>query len=78
MSYGLPVVSSDRGPLPEIYGEAVLYFNPEDIIDMAKKISQIIQDSNLRKKLSLKGAEQVKNFSWQKMAKETLDVYKSV
>jgi len=78
MSYGLPVVSSNRGPLPEIYGEAVLYFNPEDIVEMAKKISQIIQDSNLRKELSLKGAEQIKKYSWQKMAKETLETYRSV
>jgi len=78
MSYGLPVVASNCGPLPEIYGEAVLYFNPEDMVEMAKKISRIIQDSNLRQELSSKGREQIKKFSWLKMAEETLDVYKSV
>ena len=78
MSYGLPVVASNRGPLPEVYEQAALYFDPEDIIDMSKKISRIVQDQDLRQQLSSKGKEQVKKFSWQKMARETLGVYKSV
>ena len=78
MAYGLPVVSSNAGPLPEIYSEAALYFNPEDIIDLAKKITRIVQGQNLREELIKKGFEQIKKYSWQKTAKETLEVYQSL
>jgi glycosyltransferase involved in cell wall biosynthesis len=78
MAVGLPVVASDSSCLPEVYGEAALYFNPLDVEDMATKIQQVISDKGLREKLIKKGFEQVKKYSWEKMAKQTLVVYLQV
>lgn len=75
MKRGVPVVSSNSGSLPEILEEAVIYFNPLDIDDMAEKIKKGLVDIKTRKKLTQKGFEQVKKYSWLKMAKETLEVY---
>ncbi len=76
MAQGLPVISSDRGPLPEIYGSAAVYFNPEDIEEMALVIVKTVSDRALREKLSQLGQEQAKKYSWQRCAQETLEVYK--
>ena len=75
MAQGVPVLASQAGSLPEIYGEAALYFNPYDIKDIARAIDKIINDENLRKEMIKKGFEQVKKFSWQNCAKKTLTVY---
>jgi glycosyltransferase involved in cell wall biosynthesis len=75
MAYGAPVVSSNTSVMPEFYGEGALYCNPYDPRDMADKISAVLDDSKLRKDLIAKGAAQVKKYSWDKMAKETLAVY---
>jgi len=78
MSFGLPVISSNRGSLPEIYGSAALYFNPEDVQGMAKKIFRVLNNPDLRETLVKKGLEQVKKYSWQKTAQETLNIYQSI
>ena len=78
MAHGAPVVSSSATCLPEIYGEAALYFNPKDTLDMATKVSQILASPDLAKKLIAKGRTQVAKYSWRKMAAQTLAVYKKV
>jgi len=75
MARGVPVVSSNATSLPEILGDAALYFDPLDVDDIAEKIKKALTDENLRKKLIEKGLEQVKKYSWQKMAEETLELY---
>src|SRR5207253_820484 len=75
MACGCPVVSSDRTSLPEVGGEAAIYFDPENIDDMVVKISKVLNDQKLRKELISKGDKRVKEFSWQKMAEQTLEVY---
>lgn len=76
MVHGAPVVSSNATCLPEIYGDAALYFNPEDVADMASKISQLLDDKQLRSELVAKGKAQAAKYSWAKMAAQTLEVYK--
>ncbi len=78
MSYGLPVVASNSSCLPEIYGEAAVYFDPKSHQDMAEKIKKVLFDQTLRKELISKGLEQVKKYSWQKCAEQTLSVYNSI
>lgn len=75
MKRGVPVASSDATCLPEVLGNAAIYFNPLDIDDMVEKIKRVLLDKDLRKRLTQKGLEQVKKYSWAKMAKETLAVY---
>jgi glycosyltransferase involved in cell wall biosynthesis len=78
MGHGTPVVSSNATCLPEIYGRAAHYFNPTDIHDMAKSIDEVLSDEKLRTKLSNAGYQQIKKYSWKKMAEQTLAIYKKV
>lgn len=78
MVHGCPVVSSNTTCLPEVYGDAAHYFNPEDIQEMAHAINDVITDTRLRNKLVDLGYKNVKRFSWSKMAKETLAIYDQV
>ena len=78
MKRGLPVVCSDKGPLPEIYEKAVIYFNGEDINEMALKISLLVSNKDLRESLTKQGYLQVKKYSWQRCAQETLAIYNQV
>jgi len=75
MAAGLPVISSNASCLPEIYGQAAVYFDPLDVNDMAEKIKLIREDDKKRQKLKKLGLELVERYSWQRMAKETLRVY---
>ena len=74
MKYGCPVLTSNVSSLPEAGGDAALYFDPQDVEDIAKKINQVISDENLRSEMIKKGYQQVKKFSWEKTAKETLKI----
>jgi glycosyltransferase involved in cell wall biosynthesis len=76
MLHRAPVVSSNATCLPEVYGDAAWYFNPLDIHDMTRSISEVLDNKELRNKLIRQGREQVKKYSWEKMARETLDIYK--
>ncbi len=77
MGSGLPVIAAKASCLPEIYGQAALYFNPLDERELAEKIQRIRTDKKLREDLIQKGFDQVKKYSWGKMAKETLEIYES-
>lgn len=78
MAASLPVIAANIPTLKEIYGDAALYFDPRDPKDIAEKIHKILSDPQTRSFLIQKGNEQVKKYSWQKMATETLNVYESV
>ena len=75
MLYSLPVVSSSATCLPEVYGEAALYFDPKNIDDMAAKINLLLDDKKLRTELIKKGSKQVRKYSWRQTAEQTLAVY---
>jgi len=76
MASGLPVAASDIPVLKEVYGQAAAYFDPKNPQDIARKIKSVLGSSKVRSDLITKGNEQVKKYSWLKMAKETLEVYK--
>jgi len=78
MASGIPVLVSNATCLPEVCEDAALYFNPLSIDDIAEKMRKIIEDKKLREDLINRGLKHVKKFSWDKMAKETLTVYKDV
>jgi glycosyltransferase involved in cell wall biosynthesis len=75
MRHNAPVASSNATCLPEVHGDAALYFDPLNIEDIAKTISKILDDEALRNKLIEKGKKQVTKFSWARMAKQTLQVF---
>ena len=75
MAHECPLVSSDATCLPEVYGDAAHYFNPLNISDITTKITEVLGDEKLQKDLIKRGNERLKNYSWDRMAKQTLDVY---
>ncbi len=78
MALNCPVISSDSSCLPEIYENSVLYFNPKDPQDLVKQIRKLYQNPPLRKLLITSGQNQVKKFSWNKTATETLNYYQQI
>lgn len=78
MANGCPIVSSNQTSLPEILGQAALYFNPNDQKDMEEKIESLLKDENLRRNLINQGYEQIKKYSWQECAEKTLAVYQEI
>ena len=76
MALGVPVVQSNASCLPEIGGDAALYFDPYNPRDIAEKLSQVLGKPAVRQKLIEKGRARAKEFSWEKMARETLEVYR--
>lgn len=78
MAHGAPVASSSATCLPEVYGDAVSYFDPLDIHNMAVVIDKILIDSTYANKLRTLGEKRLNLFSWKKMAKQTFDVYRSI
>ena len=78
MGYGTPVVSSNATCLPEVYGQAAHYFNPEDTSDIAEAIDQVLSDDKIRTRLAKAGYKQIKKYSWKKQAQETHKVYEKI
>lgn len=74
MSVGVPVIISNRGALPEVAGEAGLLVDPENTLEIAQAMKLILENEDLRQGLIEKGFRQVKKFSWEKAAKETLAI----
>ncbi|HVS58461.1 MAG TPA: glycosyltransferase family 1 protein, partial [Candidatus Saccharimonadales bacterium] len=75
MQHGAPVVSSNATCLPEIYGEAAQYFDPLDVNAMALAIGKVLGNPELRDTLIAAGKARVKDYSWQRMAEQTLAIY---
>jgi glycosyltransferase involved in cell wall biosynthesis len=61
--------------LPEIYGDAAWYFNPQDKFDMERTIKEVLYNKELRNKLIRAGRAQAAKYSWERMARQTLKVY---
>ncbi|MFA6533135.1 MAG: glycosyltransferase family 1 protein [Patescibacteria group bacterium] len=77
MSYNCPVIASFSSSLPEIGADACLYFDPKKSDDLLEKLKILQNNSKLRKELILKGKKRIKDFSWKKCGKETLEVIKN-
>jgi len=78
MACGCPVLTSNKGSLPEVAGDAALYFNPENISQITEIMKKNIEDKNFKNELKEKGAAQVKKYSWEKCAEETFKILKDV
>jgi len=78
MKFKTPVVSSNRGSLPEVAGDAAIYFDPGSISEFARVLDVVWQDNTLQESLKLKGVERVKLFSWKKAAELTRQVYAAI
>ena len=78
MACGAPCLVSKVSSIPEIAGDAAYFVDPNDTDGIAKGMAELAGNKELREKLSAAGREQAKKFSWEKCARETLEVYKNV
>ena len=78
MACGTPVAASNVTAIPEVAGDAALYFDPLDIDGMASAMRRLIEDRELGADLVRKGYERLKFFSWEKCARETMDLFRAV
>ncbi|NCU41621.1 MAG: glycosyltransferase family 1 protein [Candidatus Moranbacteria bacterium] len=76
LATGTPTLASRVTSLPEIAGEAVHFFNPFDVEEMARSMILFASDPKLRQEYAQKGPLCAKKYQWQKTAQETLEVYK--
>ena len=74
MATGTPVVASNAASIPEVCGDAALYFNPLNIENIAENILKVIQDNELKNTLIHKGFDQVAEYSWEKSANKLINV----
>lgn len=70
MVIGMPIICSNKSSLPEILQNGGLYFNPKNDLELANKIEKLIQNKNLRKKISFRAREIANNYSWDKNVKQ--------
>jgi len=77
-SCGCPVLLSDRSSLPEVGGDAALYFDPDDPDSLRGVVERIIDDKELRKRLAGLGSRRLRDFSWKKTAAGTVELYREV
>jgi glycosyltransferase involved in cell wall biosynthesis len=75
MACGTPVLTSNVSSLPEIAGDAALLVDSSETGAIAEGLWQIIQDEDLARELSRKGLTRQAEFSWERAAAQTLDVY---
>jgi glycosyltransferase involved in cell wall biosynthesis len=78
MSFDCPVVCSDVSSIPEVVGDAGLMFDPYDIQSIKLALERVVSDEVLRNDLMIRGRARIKQFSWERCAQETLQVYKKV
>ncbi len=75
MSYGLPVLSSNRGSLPEVLGDAAHYFDPENHEELTSSLREIATQASMRESFRVKGYRRVRGFRWSRMAQRTMAIY---
>jgi glycosyltransferase involved in cell wall biosynthesis len=72
MASGLPIACSDRGPMPEILGDAGIYFDPERPADIARAIEGLLTSATERARVARTARDRVEQFTWERCADDTL------
>jgi glycosyltransferase involved in cell wall biosynthesis len=75
---GVPVISSNVSSIPEIAGDAAKLVNPMNTKEITDAMFEFSQDENLKNSYREKGRAQVEKFNWEKCARETIELYKSL
>ena len=77
MACGCPVISADVTAIPELAGGAAILVNPRSVEEIASGIQRLVKDRALRRRLREKGLARASLFTWEKTAREHLDVFES-
>ena len=71
MAAGLPIACSDRGPMPEVLGDAGVYFDPDVVTSIAAALLRLVQDDDLRMNLAESAWHKAQCYSWERCAHDT-------
>lgn len=74
-SCGTPVVAADAGSLPEIGGDAAVYFDPLRVEDIARALAEVVGSEELRRTMSERGRARAAEFNWDETARQVVAVY---
>jgi glycosyltransferase involved in cell wall biosynthesis len=78
MESGVPVIAARSSSLPEVGGDAALYFDPRNADELAAQLRRVLRDETLRRDLVQRGRRRIAQFRWDRAAEETLKVLRSV
>lgn len=78
MARGVPSIAARSSSLPEIGGDAALYFDPRDVAALTAQLTRVLGDASLRDDLAQRGRARAAEFRWERAAKETLEVFRRV
>lgn len=78
MASRIPVVTSNVSSLPEVAGDAAILINPYDVDEIAEALWTVIHDETLRKSLTDRGLMRARQFTWEKSARQLLQIYKDL
>ena len=78
MAAGAPVIAARSSSLPEIGGEAAIYFDPSDVGALEGALRRLLNDADLRAGLVARGREQASRFQWSQASAETLDLFRRI
>lgn len=77
LASGTPVITSHTSSMPEVGGDAAIYIDPYNSRDLSEALHGLMTSSNLHKQLRDRGIERAREFTWEKAARATLDVFNS-
>jgi glycosyltransferase involved in cell wall biosynthesis len=78
MAFGCPVACSDAGSIREVVGDAGAYFQPDDVQGLRAILERLAEDRAYAAELRAKGFAQIKKYSWESCAQETLQLYEQL
>ncbi len=78
MAHGVPTIAAESSSLPEIAGDAALYFDPRDAAQLESAISRVVENHEMRHALIARGLERVAQFRWDTAAERTVEVLERV
>ncbi len=78
MGCGTPVITSKVSSLPEVAGDAALLVDPYNVEEIAAAMVNVLSDPGLSEDLRRRGLERSKEFSWERTALQTLEVYRKI
>jgi glycosyltransferase involved in cell wall biosynthesis len=78
IAMGLPIAAARMSALPEIAGDAAIYFDPREPSEIAEALDRLVRDESLREELRRKAIRRAERFSWEETARKTLEVFERI
>ncbi len=74
MACGCPVICSNRASLPEVCGDAAIYFDPTDVGDLKNILQEVLEDDNIRQEMRIRGGKRSELYTWKNAAEQLLNI----